>query len=343
MTIFGGSLADKYGAKPFIVSGMLLRSLGFFMLSLASTKIGLLCACALIGIGGALFESPRSALSIKLVRARERHKFYSLLTLVDNCGIVAGVLIGSLLIKYDFSYVAIAGAIFFALCAAVNAWLLPAYRISTNRSSTIGINIKRVCNDRRFVVYSCTLAGYFLLMEQTFMLLPITVKAITGRDDSIAWMYMLEIVLSSLLLYPISHFFNGKFSARNRIILGVTLMTAGLFFVGLQYHVVALWVSLSIYYIGTLIAAPAQSELTAELANPEARGAYVGFSRLGLGIGGALGNFGCGWLIDKAHILNVPFLPWATLTVIGAVTMLAFLAQFMTTENGIKIQNTRFC
>ena len=77
--IFGGSLADRFGAKPLIVGGMLLRALGFALMAIAHTPWVLILSCVLSGLGGTLFDPPRNALVAKLVRPRERAHFFSCL------------------------------------------------------------------------------------------------------------------------------------------------------------------------------------------------------------------------------------------------------------------------
>ncbi|CCK18190.1 MFS superfamily export protein YceL [Cronobacter universalis NCTC 9529] len=54
----------------------------------------------------------------------------------------------------------------------------------------------------------------------------------------------------------------------------------------------------------------------------------MGFSRLGLAFGGALGYAGGGWLFDVGRALNTPELPWAMLGVIGVATFLMLWWQF---------------
>ena len=56
--------------------------------------------------------------------------------------------------------------------------------------------------------------------------------------------------------------------------------------------------------------------------NPKAKGSYMGFSRLGLAIGGFIGYSGAGWLHDIAINLNLPTLPWFALTLIGFFTII---------------------
>lgn len=73
--IFGGSLADRFGARPLIVGGMLLRAAGFFSLAWAESGTMLIFSCFLSGLGGCLFDPPRAALVIKFTRPRQRGRF----------------------------------------------------------------------------------------------------------------------------------------------------------------------------------------------------------------------------------------------------------------------------
>ncbi len=56
--IFGGAIADRFGAKPMIVTGMLLRALGFALIALATEPWILWLACILSALGGTLFDPP---------------------------------------------------------------------------------------------------------------------------------------------------------------------------------------------------------------------------------------------------------------------------------------------
>lgn len=201
--IFGGAIADRFGAKPMIVIGMLLRAAGFASMAVASEPWILWLSCALSALGGTLFDPPRTALVIKLTRPHERSRFYSLLMMQDSAGAVVGALIGSWLLQYDFHYVCWVGAAIFVLAAACNAWLLPAYRISTVRAP-IKEGMMRVIRDRRFLLYVLTLTGYYMLAVQVMLMLPIIVNEIAGTPKAVKWMYAIEATLSLTLLYPIA-------------------------------------------------------------------------------------------------------------------------------------------
>jgi Major Facilitator Superfamily. len=70
--VFGGAIADRFGAKPMIVTGMLLRAAGFATMAIAHEPWLLWFSCFLSGIGGTLFDPPRTALVVKLIRPQHR-------------------------------------------------------------------------------------------------------------------------------------------------------------------------------------------------------------------------------------------------------------------------------
>ena len=201
--LFGGSLADRFGAKPLIVAGMLMRAAGFATMALADTPWQLWLSCLLSGLGGTLFDPPRSALVAKLTRPRERSRFYSLLLMQDSAGAVGGALFGSWLLQFDFRWVGLGGAVVFLAAAAANAWLLPAYRVATRRAPAWNA-IRLVLGDRRFLKLVLTLSGYYLLSVQIMLLVPIAIKHLTGSAQAVGWMYGLETLLSLTLLYPLA-------------------------------------------------------------------------------------------------------------------------------------------
>ena len=325
--IFGGAIADRFGAKPMIVTGMLLRAVGFATMAVAHEPWLLWLSCFISGIGGTLFDPPRAALVVKLVRPHQRGRFFSILLMQDSAGAVIGALLGSWLLQYDFSLVCGVGAVMFVICAIVNAWLLPAYKLSTIRTPMLE-GMGRVLRDKRFVTYVLTLAGYYMLAVQVMLMLPIMVNEIAGTPAAVKWMYAIEAALSLTLLYPIARWSEKRFRLEQRLMAGLFLMTLAMLPMGLTQNLQQLLTLICVFYIGSIIAEPARETLGASLADSRARGSYMGFSRLGLAIGGALGYAGGGWLYDAGKSINQPELPWVMLGIIGVITMIALWWQF---------------
>ncbi|WP_413713299.1 multidrug efflux MFS transporter MdtH [Serratia marcescens] len=325
--IFGGAIADRFGAKPMIVTGMLLRAAGFATMAMADAPWILWFSCALSALGGTLFDPPRTALVIKLTRPHERGRFFSLLMMQDSAGAVVGALIGSWLLQYDFHFVCWVGAAIFVLAAGWNAWLLPAYRISTVRVP-MKEGMLRVVRDRRFLTYVLTLTGYYMLAVQVMLMLPIVVNEIAGSPAAVKWMYAIEAALSLSLLYPLARWGEKHFRLEQRLMAGLLLMTLSLLPIGLASSLQGMFTLICCFYLGSIIAEPARETLSASLADPRARGSYMGFSRLGLALGGALGYTGGGWMYDTGRTMNMPELPWLLLGAVGFATLLALYWQF---------------
>lgn len=325
--VFGGAIADRFGAKPMIVTGMLLRAAGFATMAIAHEPWLLWVSCIVSGLGGTLFDPPRTALVVKLIRPRHRGRFFSLLMMQDSAGAVVGALLGSWLLQYDFRLVCATGAVLFILCAAFNAWLLPAWKLSTVKAP-VREGLDRVWRDKRFITYVLTLAGYYMLGVQVMLMLPIMVNDIAGSPAAVKWMYAIEACLSLTLLYPIARWSEKRFRLEHRLMAGLLLMSLSMLPIGIVSSLQQLFMLICTFYIGSIIAEPARETLSAELADPRARGSYMGFSRLGLAIGGALGYAGGGWLFDAGKAFNQPELPWMMLTLIGVTTFFALGWQF---------------
>ncbi|HDS9358073.1 TPA: multidrug efflux MFS transporter MdtH [Enterobacter cancerogenus] len=325
--VFGGAIADRFGAKPMIVTGMLLRAAGFATMAIAHEPWLLWFSCFLSGIGGTLFDPPRTALVVKLIRPQHRGRFFSILMMQDSAGAVIGALLGSWLLQYDFRLVCATGAVLFILCALFNGLYLPAWKLSTVKTP-VREGLGRVLNDRRFVTYVLTLTGYYMLAVQVMLMLPIMVNDIAGTPAAVKWMYAIEACLSLTLLYPIARWSERRFRLEHRLMAGLLLMTLSMMPIGLVGSLQQLFTLICTFYIGSIIAEPARETLGASLADARARGSYMGFSRLGLAFGGALGYAGGGWLFDAGKALSQPELPWMMLGVVGFITLIALWWQF---------------
>lgn len=325
--VFGGAIADRFGAKPMIVTGMLLRAAGFATMAIAHEPWLLWFSCFLSGIGGTLFDPPRTALVVKLIRPQHRGRFFSILMMQDSAGAVVGALLGSWLLQYDFRLVCATGAVLFILCALFNGLFLPAWKLSTVKAP-VREGLDRVLSDKRFVTYVLTLTGYYMLAVQVMLMLPIMVNDIAGTPAAVKWMYAIEACLSLRLLYPIARWSERRFRLEHRLMAGLLLMTLSMMPIGLVSSLQQLFMLICTFYIGSIIAEPARETLSASLADARARGSYMGFSRLGLALGGALGYTGGGWLFDAGKALHQPELPWVMLGMVGFMTLIALWWQF---------------
>ncbi len=331
--LVGGSLADRYGAKPLIVAGMLLRAAGFAVMAVAHHPGLLMFSCLLSGLGGMLFDPPRSAMIVKLTRPHERSRFYSLLMMQDSAAAMGGALLGTWLLAFDFFWVAVFGSIIFVLAALANAILLPAYRVSSTRTAPLAA-MRTVLVDKAFLVFVFTLSGYYALGVQIMLLFPVTIKQLAGTPQAVSWMYALDAILSLTLLYPLARWGERYLRLETRVLLGVFTMAASMAAMAMVPNLHVAFVMLSLFFIGSLITEPARETLLARFAQSQARASYMGMGRIGLAVGGLFGYTVGGLLLDNARAYNQPALPWLVLASVGLVTGMALYWQFSPTRGG---------
>ena len=318
--LIGGAIADRFGAKPMIITGMFLRSIGFISMALATEHWLLIVSCLLSALGGLLFDPPRMGLTIKFTRPHERGKFISLLMIQDNAGAVIGALIGGILIDYDFQLVCWCGAFIFFLCGIFNLLFLPAYHIVIGKAPIIN-GMKMVLQDKKFTHYVLTLTGYYVLWVQIMLMLPLTITTVSGSPSYVKWMYAIQATISLILLYPLARFSEKYFRLDQRLKFGLLLMSFAFIIIGFTSQLSILLSLIALFYFGAIIAEPARETLATVLTNPKAKGSYMGFSRLGLALGGFIGYTGAGWLYDMAIQIGLPHLPWIVLTLVGLLTL----------------------
>ena len=154
---------------------MLMRAAGFACMALAHQPwlLGWPACCP---DWAARCDPPRSALVVKLVRARERGRF-SLLMMGGQRRRGAGRADWQLAAGVGFPS-GVLGAAVFVVTAIFNAVWLPAWRISTERIA-MREGMQRVCAT---AVSACfTLTGYYILAVQVMLMLPVMVNQVAAH------------------------------------------------------------------------------------------------------------------------------------------------------------------
>lgn len=316
LTLFGGMLADRIGAKGLICVGLLMRAVGFGWMAWADTFPILLASVVLAALGGALFESPRYAAIAALTDEHNRARFYSLTGVVGGLGMTLGPLVGAALLRVDFSFVALGAAVCFFATFLISLVLLPPVQVATERRSlTYGLGL--ALRDRPFLLFNALLMGYWFMWVQLTISLPLVAEQITGTTDSIGYMFALNSGLTVLLQYPLLRLAERRLRPLPILMLGVLTMAIGLGGVSFAGSLPILLGCVLFFSLGALLAAPSQQTVAASLSNPAALGSYFGVNSLALAFGGGLGNFSGGLLYGWSQQISVPMLPWLVFCSVG--------------------------
>jgi MFS family permease len=115
-----GRLSDRFGRKPFIISGLILMAFSTALLSEAATTEQLIWIRVLQGIGAAGIAAPTFALAGDLARVGGEARQMSIVTMGFGLGIALGPLMAGLLVVSSFQL----PFFFVGFLLVVSAWII---------------------------------------------------------------------------------------------------------------------------------------------------------------------------------------------------------------------------
>lgn len=324
LTLFGGALADRVGAKGLIALGTLVRTVSFVLMGFAKTPAMLFWGGVLAALGGALFEAPLKASVAALAPAAQLGQLYARVGVLQNLARTVGPIIGGVLILYDFAWVGAAAAGFFLGAFVLVLVWMPAVQVS-NEKQPMSQGLNLAFHDRPFLLYTALMMGFWFMWTQLSIAMPLEVKALTGSDSSVGVLFTVNAVIAIVLQVPLLRLAQRFLRPMPMIIVGIVSMAFSLGLVALVETVWQLYVSVFFFAAGIVLVMPNAETIAASLANPTARGAYFGVNSLALAVGGGMGHIAGGALVDYALVHGVHMLPWVTFGLVGMLTAVSML------------------
>lgn len=327
-TVFG-ILSDKIEPRLLIAIGMFIRACGFVAMGFAESFSAVLIASLIVGFGGSMFESPKSAAAAALTYPDERRRYYARLGVIGGIGTTLGTQLGALLIGFDFLQVCLAGAAAFFMVAILIYILLPPISASVGSQSMMS-GVSLVLRDKLFLGYVIVVAGYWFAWTQFGLTMTLAAVEITGTDSAVSWIYLVSSVVTVALGYVLPRQLERWFSPLHMQVMGVLTIGVGLLAVGFVAGSIGVLMAAGIFAVGSVMARPGQETVMANLAVPSARGTYFGFSAQALAIGGGLGNYLGGVIYDAGGGATSPT-PWIVfggVAVVSAVLLWIFREPF---------------
>ena len=318
---FGGTLGDRLGAKPLLCAGLIVRSIGFGLLAFADSFPMLLLCVFVAALGGALFEAPQGGAIAVLSSPATRNQYFAISSTVSALGTAVGTQIGIFLLGYSFTLVAAIAASIYIVALAITLAFLPAVRISTPGKSR-GNGLMLALRDRRMMRYSIALIGFWFIWVQFSISVPLHVLDVAD-ENLLRWVFLVNTGMTIVLGYPVIRAMDRISTSRNTLIIGITIGSLGYGSLALVDHSLGILVGVAVIASGMLMAFPTQRTIATEMADPVARGSYLGVNGLSLAVGGSLGNVLGGVLYDFGQTHDAPALPWLTFGAIGLVTAIA--------------------
>ncbi|MER5936470.1 MFS transporter [Streptomyces sp. NPDC001928] len=340
MFLVGGTLADRFGYKPMIVAGCVLRTAGFATLGLVDSLAALIAASAATGLAGALFN-PAVRAYLAADAGERRVEAFALFNVFYQAGILLGPLVGMVLTGVDFRITCLVAAGIFALLSVVQIRALPARRAEgaapkegQDRDGVLA-QWRGILANRPFLLFSGAMIGSYVLSFQVYLALPLEVRRLGGEGEfgtaAVAALFAVSGLSTIVGQTRVTAWCKARYEPGQALTLGLVCMS--LAFVPLLLATAVpvpesgagLWLLAAapptlaalLLAVGTMIAYPFEMDTIVRLSGDRLVATHYGLYNTICGIGITLGNLLTGAALDAAREAGMPALPWISLVALG--------------------------
>ncbi|MGI9098450.1 MAG: MDR family MFS transporter [Solirubrobacteraceae bacterium] len=338
MFLVGGTLADRFGYKPLIVAGCVLRVGGFALLAIVDSLPGLIVALAATGFAGALFN-PAVRAYLAADSGERRIEAFAVFNVFYQGGILAGPVVGLVLTAVDFRLTCLVAAAVFAVLSVISVRALPAQATMADRpegrDSTL-TGLRTVTANRPFKLFALVMIGSYVLSFQMYLALPMEAHRIAGSGAAgTALITALFVVSGGLAIVgqvKITSWLKARWSPGTCLAAGMSLMALAFVAPGAAARTgpvvaaIALVLSAAVLALGTVAVFPFEMDTIVRFSEGKLVATHYGFYNTVVGVGILLGNLFTGTVFDLARSADWPELPWIGLVLLGAGCAIGLLS-----------------
>ncbi|MEU5782589.1 MDR family MFS transporter [Micromonospora lupini] len=323
-TTAGGTLADRWGRRPTLLTAHVGAAAMMLALGLARDLWAVALGALLLGMFAEAARPAFGAMMIDVVPAKDRLRAFSLNYWAINLGFACAAVLAGLAAQADYLLLFVVDAGTMLITALIIFARVPETR---HRGYTVAATtaprgaLRTILTDRVFLGFVALNLFAAMVFLQHISMLPIAM----GDSGLSPATYGSVIALNGLLIVVGQLFVPRLIRGRNRSqVLALAAVVMGVGF-GLTAFAGSAWfygLTVLIWTLGEMLNSPSNSTLIAELSPAELRGRYQGVFGLSWQIAGASAPI-LGGLV-REHVGNAAL--WFGCAVIGVLTAVAHLA-----------------
>jgi MFS family permease len=285
-----GHLADRLGRRNTMAVAMFASAVTTFSLYFVRGYGLILAVAFLAGVATESWRPASRALMSDLVPQGQRVTAFALVRVAGNLAIAGGGAVAGILATRSFFWVFLLDAITSTVFALITLIALPEGRRARREEETEGGGYRSILADRAFLVFLLASALIsFVYFQGQAAALPLHVVEVSGLTEAdFGLLLALNGILVVLLELPISSFTMRK-PPRQMIAGGFLLVGLGFGLTAVAHSMPILALTVAIWSLGEMVAAPVGYAYVADVAPEHLRGRYQGMYGLFWGTGSVTG------------------------------------------------------
>ena len=320
--LLGGTLGDRLGYRPAILSGCLIRAFGFALLGWADSVPVLIIAAFLTGFAGALFTPCAQAyLAAECRDAEQRHQAFALHNLASEVGMLLGPLAGLWLTNLSYAATGcISGGIFLLL--TILQWCYLPQGVFASQSAPVSVLTQwhSIWLNRPFLRFTLSAAAYPILFHQLYLAIPAYIQSTHQPASLLSSVFVITALIGVMLQLPVTHWVKTRLGLPRAI--GIGLVCMGGSYVTMlclaDIPVMAVTLQAVLFSFGSILCYPLFSVRLPYYAGNGQLGSYYGFYASFGGCVALLSNVLVGRMLGNAGT-KPPEILWYVLLGVGVL------------------------
>lgn len=297
----GGVLTDRFGAKPLIIAGCLVRTTGFAVLAVATALPTVLCGVVLVGFAGALFSPAADASLAREADPDARADTFAIRSMAGETGTVIGPLLGVVL-SASFPVTCVIGAVLFSLIALLHWRFLPR-QPGEHRDEGIFDGWREVFGNRAFLLFAAGYSAYLVSYNQLYLGLPNELHRVGAPDQALGLLFALASVLVVFGQLPTTGLARRLLGRDRALVVGFTVLALAFGVVALRPPgLVGATAFVVLLIFGQMLVVPFAMELVPMLAGDRRLGAHFGVLASAGGVAVLVGSTASGALLEQGRV-----------------------------------------
>ncbi|MEU4268839.1 MFS transporter [Streptomyces sp. NPDC026092] len=324
----GGTLTDKWGRRPTMVTMHLVTATCAAALALVTTAWGVAAVVLLMGISMQAVRPSIQATITDMVPEHDRRRAFALNYWALNLGFAVAAFGGGAAIFLGYRTLFVIEAVAVTLCALIVFLRLPETRPEARRNPAgelvekDRVSVLDVLRDAPFRTLVLLNLLICLVFTAPWVGLPLSMAA-TGLEPSA---YGAVIAVNGVVIVAFQLLVNKVTDKRSPAML--LTVSSLLFAVGTGATALAgtplvFAVTVVVWTIGEMVHVPTNAAATAKLAPEHARGRYQGVMGMSWALSGFLAPILAGWVVDGPG----PDFLWMGTGVIGTLAAIGYMTR----------------